>query len=155
MSDSAVSIVVPEPYFTLFETSRRDLPAVVIVNRALLSFAHLDVFPWHLACTIEAEELAEKGMPSPEESEILLEIGDKIEEALLGYNALFLARSTWDGLRTLVFRVHNPDVADATLKTLIAQEQRRPWEYHMESDPGWEGAGIYFQMFAGAEGHDA
>ncbi|MDR7132817.1 hypothetical protein J2X06_000001 [Lysobacter niastensis] len=155
MSEDSVAIVVPDPHYTLFDTSRRDLPAAVVVNDSLLAFEHTDIFAWHLEVTLHAVDLADKGMPTPDESRLLFEIGDEIEKALVGYNALFLARSTWNGLRQLFFRVYDPDVADKALQEMLVQKQVRGWEFRMEHDPQWQQAGPFFQLFPSASGHDA
>ncbi len=156
MTDHLVHVEIPEPNYTLFNTSRNDLPEVIVVNGALLSFQHLEVFPWHLEITIQAEDLAEKGMPTPDESKILFEIGDRIESAIEGRNALFLARSTWDGLRQLSFRVHDPERANDTLQSLLAAKPHiRFWEYRMHQDPEWAEAGCILKLFPLANGPDA
>jgi hypothetical protein len=143
-----VTINIPEPHYTLFNTTRSDLPEVVVVNGALLGFVHTEIFQWHLEVTIDAEFLAENGMPTPDESKILFELGDAIEEALVGYNAIFLARSTWNGFRQLSFRVHDPEVANNLLQRLIAVEPPlRQWDYRMESDQEWIQAGYLFKLF--------
>jgi len=154
MSES-LSIVVPEAHYTLFDTSRGDLPAVVVVNDALLTFQHTDIFAWHLEVTLSAVYLADGGMPTSDESRVLFQIGDEIERSVVGYNALFLARSTSNGLRQIAFRVYDPDVAEQALQNMLAQRQSRPWEFRMDHDPTWERAGIYFQLFSSASGHDA
>ena len=155
MSDDSVSIVVPDPHYTLFDTTRRDLPAVVVVNDALLAFEHTDIFSWHLEVTLQAMDLADRGMPTSDESKLLFAIGDEIEKSIVGYNALFLARSTWGGFRQLIFRVYDPDVAENALQEMLAEKQARQWEFRMEHDPAWEQSGIYFQLFPSASGHDA
>jgi hypothetical protein len=95
-------------------------------------------------------------MPTPEESKILFEIGDKIESAIEGSNALFLARSTWDGLRQLSFRVHDPELANDTLQSLLAiKPHARFWEYRMHEDPEWAEAAYIFKLFPLANGLDA
>ena len=155
MTDNSVTIEIPEPHFSLFNATREGLPEVIVVNDALLSFQHTDIFAWHLVVTLEAADLVEQRMPSPEESTILFGIGDKIERAVVGYNALFLARSTWNGFRQIAFRVYDPEVANATLQALIKDEQSRPWEFKMQGDPDWSEAGFYFQLFPLASGNDA
>lgn len=155
MSDDSVTIVVPEPHYTLFNGTRDGLPEVVVVNDALLAFEHTDIFAWHLEVTLHAADLVDQGMPSPDESSLLFQIGDEIEQAIVGYNALFLARSTWNGFRQLAYRVYDPDVADKALQKLLAKEQTRFWEFRMEHDPSWEQAGFYFQLFPLASGNDA
>jgi hypothetical protein len=99
-------------------------------------------------------------MPTSEESEILFRVGDRIEAAVVsgrtdrgGKNALFLARSTWNGLREIYFRVHDPDIAHAALQRLIAQAHReREWEYHMAEDAQWQEAGQLFRLYPMAKG---
>jgi len=164
MKPNEVRIIVPEPHYTLFNATRDELPEIIVVNDALLSFPHADIFPWYLRITIEAHDLAENGMPTADESRLLFEIGDAIEEAILGgrteqhngKNALFLARSTWNALRELRYQVHDPEIADKALRLLLDErEWERPWEYEMKGDEAWEHAGFVFQLFPMANGCDA
>ncbi|MGY3265557.1 DUF695 domain-containing protein [Lysobacter sp. HA35] len=148
MESTTVTIEVPDPHYTLFNATREGLPEVVSVNDALLAFRHIEIFPWHLEVTIEAHELADQGMPTPEESHLLFEIADEIEAEVVGYNALFLARSTWNGLRQLLFQVHDPEVAHQALQALLnSRKHERPWEYRMHHDPSWTDAGYVFKLF--------
>ena len=57
MSGEKRSLVVPEPHFTLFNAQREGLPEVIVVNDALLTFVHNDIFPWHLRVRLEAKDL--------------------------------------------------------------------------------------------------
>ena len=163
MHQRTVTIKVPEPHYTLFNATRSGLPEVIVVNDALLSFAHNEIFPWYLCVTLEAKQLIENGMPSPEESAILFEIGDEIENVVLGgrtefngENALFLARSTWNEQRELLFQVHDPEIAHADLQALLNGRQwQREWDYRMVQDPAWSNAGYVFQLFPRANGSDA
>jgi len=139
------------------------MPEVIVVNDALLTFAHAEIFPWYLRVTLEARELIENGMPSEPESKLLFTIGDEIEGVVLsgltehgGANALFLARSTWNELRELRFQVHNPEITHAALQELLSGKSwERQWNYEMFSDPKWECAGYVFQLFPLAHGPDA
>jgi len=150
-----VRIELPEPHYTLFDAVRSGKPEIIVVNDALLTFRHTDIFPWHLEVTIDARDLADNGMPTPEESKVLFEMGDRIEKAIEGTNALFLSRSTWNGCREISFRVHDPEIANTTLQDLIEKLAIRPWEYEMKSDPGWSLAGYAFKLFPLAKGQDA
>src|SRR6218665_1228012 len=40
VTDNYVHIVVPEPHYTLFDSTRNDLPEVIVVNDALLTLQH-------------------------------------------------------------------------------------------------------------------
>jgi len=163
MPDTKTRIIVPEPHFTLFDAQRSGKPEVVVVNDALLSFVATDIFPWHLCITIEASELVDNGMPSQPESELLFAIGDEIEKVVMegrtehnSPNALFLARSTWDGIRELRFQVHDPEITHLALQELLeSRTWQRQWDYRMESDRGWSNAANLFQLFPQAHGTDA
>jgi hypothetical protein len=151
-----VRITLPEPNYTLFNADRSGLPEVVVVNEALLSFQHTKIFPWHLEVTIEAKNLAEQGMPTSEESGVLFEFGDRIEQTVLGGNALFLARSTWNGIRQLLFRIHDPEIAHVPLQAILAEQPPiREWRHHMEHDREWALAGPIFKLFPLAKGNNA
>jgi hypothetical protein len=151
-----VRIKVPEPHYTLFNTTRSDLPEVICVNDALLSFQHTDIFRWHLRISIDAKSLAENGMPTEDESAELFNFGDRFEAGLEGSNALFLARSTWNGTRSLYFQVYDPEVANEFLQSVLAEKPAaRPWEFEMVEDRNWTDAGYIFQLFPNARGADA
>ncbi|HEX8410441.1 MAG TPA: hypothetical protein VF883_16365 [Thermoanaerobaculia bacterium] len=83
MTPPTITIEYPEPVYSLFDTSRSGLPAVVVVNAALREFAHRDVFPWHLSVIVEAVELAGRGMPTRGETLILDTVDDRIDSAVL------------------------------------------------------------------------
>lgn len=155
MSRETRSLVVPEAHYTLFNAQREGLPEVIVVNDALLTFPHNDIFPWHLRVSLEATDLADSGMPTNAESRILFEIGDEIEKTVLSgvtangaANSLFLARSTWNEWRELYFMVHDPEITHPALQSLLkAKDWARHWEYKMEHDREWEKAGYILQLF--------
>ena len=163
MTGETVCVQIPDPHFTLINAQRDGIPEVIVVNDALLSFQHAELFPWHLRVRLEAKETIENGMPSPSESRLLFEIGDAIEVAVLNglthvgaKNSLFLARSTWNELRELLFQVHDPEIADSALRQLLESKSwDRPWEYRMHEDPQWKEAARVFALFPLARGHDA
>lgn len=142
-----VTLTLPsDDSWSLFNVTRRDLPEVLMVNDAMRGFEHQEIFPWHLSIIIFAVGLADRGMPDPEEQEILNAIGDEIEDALVAAltefgapNVLYFARSTWDGQRELMFRVHDPEVANAVLQEKISSKKwERGWDFRMEEDRDWK-----------------
>lgn len=147
-----VTIEYPEAIYSLFDTSRDGLPAVVVVNAALREFGHRDVFPWYLSVIIDALELANQGMPTRGEYLILDAVGDVIDDTVLKTrNAVFLARETWNGQRQLVYRVNDPEVAAGALQGIIDRGgQKREWEFQMESDLEWAHAAPYLSLFESA-----
>lgn len=163
MTAETVSVEVPEPHLTLFDSQRDGMPEVIVVNDALLSFQHAELFSWHLRIRLEVQDIAENGMPSPAESKLLFDIGDAIEDVVLNgrtqfgaKNALFLARSTWHEVRELLFQVHDPEITHSTLQHLLGSKGwERQWEYRMEDDPQWKEAARVFALFPLARGIDS
>jgi hypothetical protein len=101
-----------------------------------------------------AREMVENKMPRPAKNQLLLEISDIIEAAVLSgctpsgaKNSLFIARSTWNELRELIFQVHDPKIADAALQELLdSRIWSRAWEYRMHSDPQWKESAYVFAL---------
>ena len=163
MAKETIRIEPPEPIYTLFDTTRKDLPEVVFVNEALLGFEHLEIFPWYLSVEIDYKDFADDEMPTPGESELLNNICGQIEPAVLqgrtrldAANALFLARSTWGGIRELAFQVHDPKTAHQSLQSLLkSKEWERAWQYEMKHDPTWQDAAYFFKLFPLAKGNDS
>lgn len=161
--DEQITIEVPIPHYTLFNAKRDGKSEIVVVNDALLSFAHIKIFPWHLCVTVEAKHLIENGMPSPDESALLFEICDEIESVVLqcrtafgAENGLFLARSTWDGVRQLLFQIHDPDLVHEALQQLLSsRDWEREWDYRMHADEEWVEASYLFKLFPLAKGENA
>lgn len=132
--------MIPEPYYTLINTSIGDDPAVVVVNSALRTFKNYEAFPWHLRISIDCKLLGTNGMPTSEEGDILYHLEDSITKPLqVVQNALFLARITARSERILIYRVHDPKKANDTLQALVAElSPLREWDYQMEHDADWE-----------------
>jgi hypothetical protein len=123
-----------------------------------LSFEHRGLFGWQLEIIIDAIEVAERGMPTSRETKVLDEIGDAIELVLTrattkqgAINALFLARVTCDSRRELVYRVHDPDLANGALAHAVTQHNIREWSFAMFRDDGWEAAHIFMDLYESAE----
>lgn len=156
-------VELPEPIYTLFSTTRKELPEVVFVNEALLAFEHIDIFPWFLIIEMPYTDFADNEMPSPEEGEVLGDISDQIEAVALkgrtklgAANALFLARSTWGGIRNIAFQIHDPEVTHQLLRSLLkSQDWIRDWQYEIRHDPTWQEAGYFFQLFPLFKGTDS
>ncbi|MBD8643774.1 DUF695 domain-containing protein [Stenotrophomonas sp. CFBP 13724] len=131
--------MIPKPHYTLINTSKGDDPAVVVVNSSLRNFQERASYAWNLNITIDCEHTATSGMPTAEESEILIKLEEIITKSLqLSENAAFLARTTCRGMRTLIFRVRAPEIANDALQMLISEDpQLREWEYIIELDPEW------------------
>jgi len=150
-----VEISIPDEVEELFNVRRDGLPEVIAVNAGLLSFPHHSIFPWYLCLSVEAQDLIDNGMPSPKESDLLFKMIDELSLVVMSgktvrgsVNALFLARSTWNGTRELHYYVHDPEIVHGELQeALNGKIWCREWSYRMERDEEWEKAGYIFQVF--------
>ncbi|MCX7545013.1 DUF695 domain-containing protein [Marinicella gelatinilytica] len=148
MKEKEVKIELPEEIYTLINWHEDGLPGVGVLNSSLKDFEHQYIFSWHLTVVIYFEELIENGMPSIEEREIVDPFGDKLEKDIkAGGNALFLIRETWNGTRSLIWRVYDPEIADQHLKNINKYNQYpRQFNWHMSQDLNWEKAQWHFDQ---------
>jgi len=134
-----VNTSIPIPHYTLIETTKGNDPAIVVVNSALRAFSGREEFPWHLKIAIDCQALGANGMPTSDEAEILVQLEEKLASSLeCNDNSVFLARITWRGTRSILFRVRDPELANDTLGQLASvAPAEREWEYRMEQDSEW------------------
>ncbi len=136
-------VEIPKDYYALVESTIDGKPAITVVNTALRKFKAKDIFAWTLTLTMEFKELAENGMPTSDESKMVIDYLESLSEQIKGDtahpNALFLARETWDGTCQMIWQVYDPKPVDKLLKEIIDNESYpRPFEYIMEHDPKWK-----------------
>ncbi|WP_242929360.1 DUF695 domain-containing protein [Pontibacter vulgaris] len=137
-------VIIPEEEYSILEFEQEDLPGVAVINSALRDFEPKQVFSWHLSIMLELEDLAENGMPSPQEQEIVDEFGDKLDALIKGPNkekpnALFLARITWNETRELIWRVFDPEIANNDIQQIIkGGNTPRQFDYRMDDDEDWK-----------------
>jgi len=130
---------IPDPHYTLISTSRGPAPAVVVVNSALRDFSGRATFPWHLVVAISCRDVAQHGMPTSSETAILNRIEEDFSRVLCrDDNAIFLARITCNARRDLLYRIHDPEIANSQLQQLLScPVSQREWEYRLEEDMAW------------------
>ncbi len=140
-------VTIPDEVFAILEWSEDDLPAICVINQALANFEPKIVFAWHLSIIVDCAELADNGMPTSDETKILEQIGDHFDDHIKANgNALFLARITWNGTRQFLYRVYDPQIANAFLMDVIDnQENIRPFDFQMEHDQNWEHAKYFLK----------
>ena len=143
-------VIIPNEVFAILEWEEDQLPAVCVVNQSLANFSPKIVFAWHLSIIVEFADLVGNGMPSIEEKSVVDQIGKVFDVNLkAGGNALLLARITWNGTRQTLYRVCDPELANAFLMGIIDNEtQVRPFEFKMEHDPDWELANHFLKQWA-------
>lgn len=142
--------------WTLVKIRRGGGLAVLAVNDGVRSFKQRGFFPWHLTISIQMVETGEGHLPTPQEEEILAATGQPLEQLVLGDsnaygepNALYLARSSWNAIRELVFRVHDAETMGAVLSAATQQPiWQRHWSYTQERDDDWARVAPYVEALA-------
>ena len=155
MMSNDVQVVLPDERYTLIEYELDGMPAVATVNSALVDFDPREIFRWHLSIVLDFVDLVENGMPSPAEREVVDPFGEELDEKLKAPpelpNALFLARMTWNGTRHFLYRVYDPERANACLQSVIETKSHpRSFDFRMEDDPEWRHAEWFLDAVAGA-----
>jgi hypothetical protein len=137
-------VIIPEENYTIITFNRENLPAIMVINSSLLKFEPKEVFDWHLSLTIDFETEIENGMPAQSETDVTLPFEKYIDEQLKGDdtdkpNALFFGRITWNGTRELIYKIHNPEIANETLQKIIDDKTYpREFDYVMKFDKDWK-----------------
>ena len=137
-------VIIPDEDYQIVKFRQDDLPGVAVINRALREFEPKVVFSWHLSVMIQFVDLIEQGMPSQADRDLVDPFGDMLDARFKGDspekpNALFLARITWKGSRELIYRVFDPEPADAVLREVIEKKTYpREFDYRINNDAGWK-----------------
>lgn len=137
--------VLPKELHVLVELRQRKLPGFATVNLALKEFEPKKFFSWHLSVLIRCVQLVDDRLPSPQEQDLLYEFEDRLHLLIQAEdNALFLARVTHDAYREIIWRVHDPERANATLRSILkAKSYPREFEFRIDDDPSWDKARWY------------
>lgn len=139
---------VPEESYVAAHGVSDGLPDIWIVNAALEELRPKSAFPWHLSIIVDCVDTTNVGLPTQEENEILGDVGDAFDEYLLrDGNAVRLARITWNATRQFLYRVRDPERANAYLQVVIADHShQREFDFRMEPDAEWALARPYLEV---------
>jgi len=137
------NVLIPEENYSIFNSSKDDLPAIIILNSSLVNFEPKEVFSWNLSIVLRFNELSDNGMPTKNETDLIESFEKNLDEKLKintkKPNALFLARITWNGTREYLYRIHDPKMANKYLQNIIDKKiYPRDFEFRMEDDKEWE-----------------
>lgn len=143
-------VIIPDEHYQIVNFTQKDLPGIMVLNKALKDFEPKEVFSWHLSVMLNFEDLIENGMPSKVEREVVDTYGDYLDSIFKGDmpgkpNALFLARITWNETRELIYRVFDPKGIDQFLQNHIeTKSYKRGFDYRIDSDDSWGLASWHF-----------
>lgn len=144
----AVKIQLPIEDYSVIEYSQNGMVGMATINQALRHFEHNAVFPWHLSLIIVCSDINNNKMPNKAEHDTLREFEEILSTTIQNNgNAVFLASVTKNGYRELIWRVHQPELANDFLLDLINTENHpRPFDFTLENDPKWHKAEWHFNM---------
>ena len=145
-------VIIPDEMYTIVEYKRDNLPAIMVINSALIDFEPKEVFLWNLSILIQFNELADNGMPAKNETDLIESFENYLFDNLKGDkkkpNALFFARITWNGTREIIYQVYDPEIANNLLQNIINDKKYpREFDYRMEADEEWKLNKVYVDLF--------
>lgn len=145
-------ILIPDEEFALVSSTYDGLPAKIVVNTALRKFKDKDIFGWTCSLIMDYENLGDNGMPTNEESQLVIDYLDGLSKRIIGDpvhpNALFLARVSNNGTCHVLWQANDPKPIDELLKGIINDKTYpRAFDFRIEYDEKWEGVSWFLQEF--------
>ena len=127
-------------------------PVILTINTSYVGFEHRDVFQWVLQLEVFVRKEEGGGPPTNKEAAVLNDMEDAIREAISPKdqkpNAVFVLRETDRDLRTVVFAVYDPEVANGALQKMLEEKHfDLPWQFRMEADQHWKTLDPYFKKY--------
>lgn len=131
--------------FTIVEFEQNGLPGIASVNNCLKNLTGNRELKWHLSVLIQCSNVTNRGLPSKNEQKVLYEIEATLDPYIKADNGgVFLACVTHNALRELIWRVRNPEEANAAMQHIIqSRTTQRPLNYRIDDDPSWTRAAWY------------
>ena len=77
-------ILIPDEEFALVSSTYDGLPAIIVVNTALRKFKDKDIFGWTCSLIMDYENLGDNGMPTNEESQLVIDYLDGLSKRIIG-----------------------------------------------------------------------
>lgn len=139
-----IRVLIPDEYYQIIKFKQEGKYGIAVINTAIQSEELIEVFYWNCSILIELKNSTENGLPSKEESEILVDFEEYLNKNINGVseekpNALFYGRITWNSTRQLIWKVHNPKITNDFLQELIESGNYAfEFDYRIEDDRNWE-----------------
>jgi hypothetical protein len=126
--------------FSLATGERDGLPYFLGVRKEFHKFQGKESYSWLLTIEVDAEDKSQVGLVSDDEAEVLNNLEDFLERKLESVAGIyFVARITWNGIRSIFYYVSDPKPIAEELNKLIEQGQYpREFEYKIEKDAEWK-----------------
>lgn len=144
----------PKEVYVLREGQFEGLYAIMMLNHSLKHYPYKKDYPWSLKVVIDLLDTNEQGLPTQTEADVLNNFEDGIVNSLLEICQFhFIGRTTWNGQRTLMFYLNEPEHAYNELQQLIEKVEIakksspqivREFEYILQEDPDWALVNDYY-----------
>ena len=97
-------------------------------------------YPWFLWIEIDTKDKNENGHPTRDEAEFLNQMEDLIDAELKKVcTSHYIARTTLNGSRELLYYVDDPEKANPVLQRLVSDQNRiTQFDYKMKEDKEWD-----------------
>jgi hypothetical protein len=136
----------PKENFVLAQGQREGLLAVAMINRGYKRYAHASEFPWHVQIEIAMFDVTDAYLPTQFEAAVLNAMEDRIEAEMKKAGAThYIARQTWNRVRTLDYYVEVGPAVEAVLAAIQRDEPERSFTFKVERDESWSLCAGFFR----------
>jgi hypothetical protein len=125
-----------EGYATGERRTGSGAPVIMVVNLAVKRIDHL-LMDAHLEVVLPLLRQAERGMPTAEENEAVHALEVELR-AILGHDAVWIARETAEGRRTIHFHVAGQGPAEGRARAWASGRPDRGVSVEVRHDPAWD-----------------
>ncbi len=130
----------PKERFSILKATDQNGGLIFITaNTAYKDYRFKSDYPWFLRIEIQTKDKNENGHPTSDEARLLNRLEDLIDAELKKIcTSHYIARTTSNGSRELLYYVDDPEKANPALQRLVCDPNPiRPFEYKMEEDKDW------------------
>lgn len=130
----------PKESFSILKATDENGGLIFITaNYAYKNYKFKADYPWFLWIEIETKDKNENGHPTNSEAKFLNQMEDLIDAELRKVCVShYIARTTLNGSRELLYYVDDPEKANPVLQRLVsAPNPIRQFQFKMEEDKGW------------------
>ncbi len=131
--------------FFQYNTSIDNEIASIIVDLGVEKFAPIKELPFLVSFKILANEIQKNNFPTLEESEILYNIGDKVEAALKQYDYIFVGCFLCNGIREVFYYTDNSVDFKTIVDKIMVEHSTHKYKCSLVEDESWE---LYFNVLS-------
>jgi hypothetical protein len=131
----------PKESFSILQATDQNAGLIFITaNYAYKDYKFKSDYPWFLWIEVETKDKNKNGHPTSGEAKILNQMEDLIDAELKKVcTSHYIARTTLNGSRELLYYVDDPEKANPVLQKLVSDPNPiRQFQYKIEQDKDWD-----------------